>query len=487
MDFAIALDSNSATPLYHQLYTELRQAILTGRLQPNQQIPSTRWLAKSLGISRSTVTQSYDQLFSEGYLETKTGSGTFVSEKLPDDLLTTQPLKSEDQNSALKIELSTYGNQVQSAQLGFEQLDLPINFSYGSPALDRFPLKIWRKLLSRHCESNLDLLNYSLEPRGHLPLREAIANYLACSRAVKCTPEQIIITSGSQQAIDLVTRLFINPGDTVALEEPGYLGAKNIFQSQGAKLMPIKVDESGLIIEQLTDISKVKLVYVTPSHQFPTGAVLSLPRRLALLKWAKETGAIIIEDDYDSEYRYSSRPIPALQGLDSNQSVVYIGTFSKVLFPSLRIGYLVVPKYLQSIFTHAKWLCDRQSPLIEQQVLTDFINEGHLASHIRKMRNLYNHRRQALVAALKQYLGKKVTILGENAGIHLMITIETNLSDQEIVDRAAQVGVGLTSSRKYYLQAKKQGEFLLGYSELDELKIKEGIFRLADLFSFPLL
>ena len=480
MDLVITLDSDSAVPLYSQLYIELRQAILTGRLRPNQRLPSTRGLANSLAVSRSTVTQSYEQLISEGYLQTKTGAGTFVSAELPDDLLTTQQVTSKEQNACSKIELSTYGHNLQSANIpGIKTLDLAINFSYGRPALDRFPLQLWRKLLSRHCESNLNLLDYSLEPLGYQPLREAIAHYLSNSRAVKCTPEQIIITNGSQQALDLVTRLLINPGEAIALENPGYLGARNIFQTQGAKLIPIAVDESGLIIDKLVIAPKVKFVYVTPSHQFPTGAVLSLPRRLELLKWSQQTGTMIIEDDYDSEYRYSSRPIPALQGLDHNNSVIYIGTFSKVLFPALRIGYLVVPQNLKSIFARAKWLCDRQSPLIEQQVLTDFIDEGHLARHIRKMRNLYDRRRQALVAALNQYFGQKVTILGENAGIHLMVKLETNLSDREIIDRAAQIDVGLTSVGNSYLQGSNQGEFLFGYSELDESQIVEGIRRLA--------
>ena len=480
MDLVITLDSDSAVPLYSQLYIELRQAILTGRLRPNQRLPSTRGLANSLAVSRSTVTQSYEQLISEGYLQTKTGAGTFVSAELPDDLLTTQQVTSKEQNACSKIELSTYGHNLKSANIpGIKTLDLAINFSYGRPALDRFPLQLWRKLLSRHCESNLNLLDYSLEPLGYQPLREAIAHYLSNSRAVKCTPEQIIITNGSQQALDLVTRLLINPGEAIALENPGYLGARNIFQTQGAKLIPIAVDESGLIIDKLVIAPKVKFVYVTPSHQFPTGAVLSLPRRLELLKWAQQTGTMIIEDDYDSEYRYSSRPIPALQGLDHNNSVIYIGTFSKVLFPALRIGYLVVPQNLKSIFARAKWLCDRQSPLIEQQVLTDFIDEGHLARHIRKMRNLYDRRRQALVAALNQYFGQKVTILGENAGIHLMVKLETNLSDREIIDRAAQIDVGLTSVGNSYLQGSNQGEFLFGYSELDESQIVEGIRRLA--------
>jgi GntR family transcriptional regulator/MocR family aminotransferase len=480
MDLAINLDSNGSLPLHRQLYAELRQGILTGRLLPNQRLPSSRSLARALGISRFTVTQCYEQLIAEGYLQTTVGSGTFVNSQLPDDLLLSKPIDSIEQRNKFPIKLSVYGNHLTQVNAsGVIEPDLEINFRYGRPALDQFPLKLWRKLLSRHCLSNSNWLDYSSDLLGYQPLREAIARYLKTARAVKCQPEQIIITHGSQQGIELVTRLLINPGEAIALENPCYLAARYIFQTHRAKLLPIPVDESGLIVPELFNTSSLKLVYVTPSHQFPTGVVLSLSRRLQLLSWAQETGAVILEDDYDSEYRYNSRPIPALQGLDPSNSVIYLGTFSKVLFPSLRIGYLVVPNNLVDLFARARWLADRHNPLLEQKVLTDFINEGHLERHIRRMRHLYDRRRQVLVQALKSYLGDKVKILGENAGIHLTIQINTSLSDKEIIEAAAKIGVGLTTARNYYLESSSQGEFLLGYSQLDEKQIEEGICRFS--------
>lgn len=242
------------------------------------------------------------------------------------------------------------------------------------------------------------------------------------------------------------------------------------------------VDESGLVVEDLANYAKeqVRLVYITPSHQFPTGAILSLPRRLELLTWSGATGALIIEDDYDSEYRYGDRPIPALQGLDKSDSVLYIGTFSKVLFPSLRIGYLVLPKSLVSVFARAKWLSDRHLPLLEQQVLADFIGEGHLERHIRKMRAVYDKRRQVLVKAFNKNFGEKATILGEKAGIHLMVRLQTPFSDEEIMQRSEQAGVGIISAAPHYLKPHSKGEFIFGYGELTEQQLVEGINRLAD-------
>lgn len=482
MDLAIALDSNATGPLHRQLYEELRRAILSGRLLPRQRIPSTRALAKSLGISRTTVTQSYEQLLSEGYLQTLVGSGTFVSAQLPDDLLRSTPIETAQKLARSPLKLSKYGAGLAETDIPvITEPDAPISFRYGRPALDRFPIQLWRKLLSRHCRSNLDWLDYATDPLGHKPLREAIARYLSRSRAIQCEPDQVMISNGTQQALHLVTRLLIEPGEAIALEEPGYLRAQRTFLTQGARLLPVAVDESGLVVQDLANYSteSIKLVYVTPSHQFPTGAVLSLPRRLELLSWAQQTGAMIIEDDYDSEYRYGERPIPALQGLDQSDSVLYIGTFSKVLFPSLRIGYLVLPQSLIPVFTRAKWLADRQSPLLEQRVLADFINEGYLERHIRQMRAHYDQRRQALVQALNFYLGERAKILGENAGIHLMVRLHTSLSDEEIVYRAAQVGVGMMSAQPHYLKANRTGEFIFGYSELTEHQIQEGIRRLA--------
>jgi GntR family transcriptional regulator / MocR family aminotransferase len=488
MDFTIALDNQSSLPLHRQLYEELRRLILAGKLQSGRRLPSTRGMAKSLGISRATVTQSYEQLLSEGYLQTVIGSGTFVCSQLPDDLLAAPLINS---NTAMPapplVQLSSYGhNLLKTDYLALNNPELSkqkslISFQYGAPALAETPLKQWRQLLSRHYRlSNREMFDYASDSRGYLPLREAIASYLIQSRAVQCDADQVIIVSGSQQALELVTRILIEPGDEVAIENPSYLDAQRIFLTNGAKLLPIPVDESGIVVEKLLDYAaaKIKLIYVTPSHQFPTGALMSLSRRLELLAWATQSGAMIIEDDYDSEFRYTGRPIPALQGLDRGK-VIYIGTFSKVLFPALRIGYLVVPKELVSVLTYAKRLTDRHSPMLEQQVLTDFINEGYLERHIRRMRKLYDQRRQVLIQALKKYFGNQVTILGENAGLHLMVQFHTDFSDQEVVAKAAERGVKLVTAQRYYLKNAGKSEFVIGYSNLSEEKISEGVFRLA--------
>ena len=483
MDFAIALDSHSAIPLHQQVYEALRQAILTGRLAPQQRLPSTRALAKTLNIARSTVTQSYDQLLSEGYLQTVVGSGTYVCDQLPDDLLQSQAVETVPQLTPTAIRLSQYGasltDWVHPATL---EPAAAISFRYGRPALDLFPLETWRKLLSRHCRHSHHWLDYAADPMGLYPLRVAIAQYLAQARAVHCDPGQILITNGTQQAVYLTARLLVEPGERVAFENPGYLSARRIFQMQGAKLLPIPVDQAGIRVDKLEEVSDpVRLVYVTPSHQFPTGAVLSLPRRLALLAWAQQTNSLIIEDDYDSEYRYSGRPIPALQGLGLGQSVLYVGTFSKVLFPSLRIGYMVLPPPLVPIFSRAKWLSDRQVPALEQYVLADFITEGHLERHIRRMRSHYDQRRQVLVQALKQAFGDRITILGENAGLHLMVRFETDLSDEALVEKAAQVGVGLISAKPQYLSGGPGREFIFSYTELNEEEIQAGIHRISHM------
>jgi GntR family transcriptional regulator / MocR family aminotransferase len=338
-DLALRIDHSQ--PLQQQLYRELRQAILSGRLLPKQKIPSTRSLSQSLRISRTTVTLCYEQLLSEGYLETVVGSGTYVCGQIPDDLLQSETAITAQTHPTGPLQLSIYGTALEAANiLRQPEADVTFNFRYGRPALDQFPLKLWRRLLSRRC-SAADWLDYAIDPLGYYPLREQITQYLARARAVQCTPEQVVITNGSQQALDLILRLLLDPGDAVVMEEPGYLSARQLFLTQSADIFPVPVDESGLKVSVLPHQSAIKLVHVTPSHQFPTGAILSLPRRLELLAWVQQRGALIIEDDYDSEYRYGERPIPALQGLDQSGSVLYIGTFSKVLCPSVRIGYLV--------------------------------------------------------------------------------------------------------------------------------------------------
>ncbi|MGB7412595.1 MAG: PLP-dependent aminotransferase family protein, partial [Thermosynechococcaceae cyanobacterium] len=425
------------------------------------------------------ATLCYEKLLSEGYLETVVGSGTYVCGQIPDDLLQSEAVITAQTHPTEPLQLSIYGATLEAADiLRQPEADVIFNFRYGRPALDQFPLKLWRRLLSRRCSST-DWLDYAIDPLGYYPLREQITQYLARARAVQCTPEQVVITNGSQQALNLILRLLIDPGDAVAMEEPGYLSARQLFSTQGANIFPVPVDKAGLKVSELTHQSAIKLVHVTPSHQFPTGAILSLPRRLELLAWVQQRGALIIEDDYDSEYRYGGRPIPALQGLDQSGSVLYMGTFSKVLFPSLRIGYLVLPQRLVALFGRAKWLSDRQIPLLEQQTLTDFIKDGHLEPHIRRMRSLYNQRRQAIVSALKQQFGHRVTVMGEQAGIHIMVQLQTSLSDQAVVERAAKVGVGLMSAQSHYLKPRRTGEFIFGYAELSVANIELGIHRLA--------
>ena len=481
MDLAIHLDRTSTIPLYRQLIEEIRQGVLSGRLKPNQKLPSSRSLAKSLIISRSTVTQSYEQLESEGYLETRRSSGTYVCKQIPDEWLKSSAIAPVTNNTIAKnLSLSQFGKNLTSiGSLQVFEPDYEISFRYGNPAVKYFPMQQWRKLLVRYHNSS-DLLNYAADSAGYFPLRVEIASYLQRSRAVRCTPEQVIMVNGSQQALDLIARLVLNPGDWVAMEDPGYLGARYCFKGQLANIQPVPVNSEGLEVKTLSSCpQKFKLVYVTPSHQFPSGVTLSLTQRIALLQWAEKTDTLIIEDDYDSEYRYQTQPIPALQGMDRSESVIYIGTFSKILFPSLRIGYLVVPHNWIPVIRKAKWLCDRFCPVLEQYALTDWIKLGHFERHIRRMRQLYDSRRQALVAALKRHFAKRVTIIGENAGIHVMVKIQTALPDEVVIQKAAAVGVGLISAREYYLKRTSQGEFIFGYAQLDEHRIEQGIIRLS--------
>lgn len=487
MELAVNLNTNAPQPLHQQLYQELRRSILSGRLSAGQRIPSTRALAKSLGLSRATVTQSYEQLASEGYLQTAIGSGTTISAQLPDELLQASPVKpglvktarQAKPKACPQIKLSSYGTRVLEFAPEPAEPGLLFNFRYCRPAVDHFPIEEWRRLLLRHCRAGQhELLDYADGGKGDAQLRAAIAAYLARARAVNCTPEQVIIVNGSQQALHLCAQVLVERGETVAIEEPGYLGARHAFLTHGAHLHPVPVDEAGLQLEGLPP-QAAKLLYVTPSHQFPTGAVLSLPRRLELLAWAEQTGTLILEDDYDSEFRYGGRPIPSLQGLAQNASVIYIGTFSKVLFPALRIGYLVVPPALAEVFEKAKWLTDRHTPLLEQRALCDFITEGYLERHLRRMRTLYDQRRQKLVSALQTQFGERVTIMGANSGIHLMVRLQSKLSDVEVTQRAAAAGIGLINARIYYLGACRGDEFVIGYAPLSERRIQEGIKRLA--------
>lgn len=523
MDFPITIDNSSQaqSPLHRQIYDELRKAILSGRLAAGKKVPSTREMSKALGVARATVTLAYDYLLSEGYLEAYLGSGTYVSRKLPEALLEAAPdsvavgavVDVEDltvplAGSEKPRQLSEYGRNLQSRYwLKFPDEEPEIQFSFGRPYLDEFPMKVWSHLMTRHCRNlELDLLDCPTKAGGYAPLKEAIAGYLSRARAVVCDPEQVIVVNGSQQAVDLVTRVMVDPGDIVGIEEPGYFGAQKALEAQGAKLSPIYVDRNGVRVDYLKSrfggevkefdsshgesrgseskvgeslsSERLKLLYVTPSHQYPTGVVLSLPRRMELLSWASRTGTIIVEDDYDSEYRYTGRPIPALAGIDNQGSVIYVGTFSKVLVPALRLGYLVVPKDLIEVFTRAKWLVDRHSSLLQQQVLADFIREGFLERHIRKMRAVYQEKRKLVLELLNGLFEDTVTIYGDNAGINVLVRFNTSMSDIEIVERARQLGVGIAPTQHFYIGDAPTGEYLLNYGGLSDSEVIEGLTRL---------
>lgn len=490
MDFLVVLDSQSNVPLHKQLYEEIRRAILSGRLARGQRVPSTRSLSESLGISRATVTLAYEFLLSEGYLQSTTGSGTYVCRQLPEALMRTD-IKDGKRRATLETgvpkksfrRLSKYGTYLKERPwFAYGEDEPEIQFSFGRPDMDQFPWKTWIQIASQVTKKqDLSLLDCPSQSPGYLPFREAIAAHLSKSRAVSCSPHQIIVVNGSQQGIDLVTRVLIDRGDLVGIEDPGYIGAKKAFEVAGAQLVGLTVDDQGIQLDKLKDpaLASMKLLYTTPSHQSPTGVVLSLPRRLELLNWAQRTGTFLIEDDYDSEYRYSGRPFPSLAGLDHSESVIYIGTFSKVMFPALRLGYLVVPPSLVDVFSKAKFLADRHSPLLQQQILAEFIRGGHFERHIRKMRTLYEQRRKVVIAALQREFADKVEVKGENAGINILVRIHERMDDEQFLKNARDMGVGLVRTNHFYLSEAPAHEFLLNYAGLSDEKIEEGISRLA--------
>ena len=474
MRLAAILDHTSSTPLHRQIYKQWRDSILTGRFRRGDPVPSTRELALTLEVSRSTVTEAYSQLLAEGYLETAHGSGTFVCRNLPDELLAVQRVAKASPLESPPVRLSRYGARLKADFSRPRARAGVINFAPGVPDLPHFPFPLWRRLLMRHLRTpNHAVFDYAERSGGYRRLCAEIAKYVSRLRAVHCTAEQVIIVNGSQQALDLCARLLLEPGDDVAMENPGYRGAQRVFSAHGARVHPVAIDEGGIAIRHLPP--SARLVYVTPSHQLPTGVSMTLPRRLEVIAWARERNAVIIEDDYSSEYRYSGPPLPSLQGMASGAAVIYIGTFSKILFPGLRLGYIVAPPQLAPAFTRAKWLSDRHTAILEQVALADFLSEGHLERHVRRMRRLYSLRREALLDSLERHFGASATARGEAAGMHVMVRFD----DPRIGERAARNGVQLTSADEYYLTQPPGGEFVLGFACLGERTIRDGIKRLA--------
>jgi len=466
-------------PIYQQLYRRLRESILKGELVPGARLPATRVLASDAGVSRNTVLLAYDQLRAEGYVDGQVGAGTFVARELPDDGPT--PPARQKPAKAASLGVSAYAARAQmmpAPTMAPPPRRIRYDFRYGLPGVAEFPRDVWRKLLARHARRVSVATSRYAAPAGLAPLREAIADYLRRARAVDCDAEGVAIVNGSQQALDLIARLLVDPGDAVLIEEPHYLGAREVFLAAGARLIPCPVDADGLDIERAPkEARKARLAYVTPSHQFPTGAVMPLARRLALLAWARANRAYVIEDDYDSEFRYGGRPVEAVQALDSAGQVIYVGTMSKTLFPSLRLGYVVLPPALMKPFLAIKHLSDRHTSTLIQLVLADFIAEGHFERHVRRVKAQNAKRRAAVLRTLAEVFGDRVRIEGSNAGLHLMLWFNDRPPGDTagIVEAAACAGVGVYPVGPYYLGKPRAAGLLLGYAALSEREIEAGI------------
>jgi len=473
MRTALVIDRSSSVPLSRQIYDFWRLGILNGRFAGGERVPSTREVAVALSLSRGTIAQAYDQLVSEGYFQATRGSGTFVCRQLPDELLNA-PAATRHATPNTAAPLSSFGKRLPKDFPSVGKQPGHICLSHWGPDLSLFPLGIWHRLYARSLrELGAGALDYAEHERGYEPLCEEIAKYVSRSRAVSCTADQVIVVSGSQQGLDLCARLLLEAGDEVAVENPGYTGASRVFEACGARLRPVPVDSEGIVCSRLGP--PAKLVYVTPAHQFPTGVALSLRRRLELIGWARQHGVVIIEDDYDSEYRYSGAPMPALQGLASAVPVIYCGTFSKVMFPGLRVGYLIVPRSMVETFMRAKWLVDRQTPIHQQAALHLFMRDGHLERHIRRMRRIYGLRRTALVEALHSHFGERASVLGEAAGLHAYVRFH----DPDVAARARRNKVQLRELGPYYLGKAPGNDYLVGFSMLTERILREAIKRLA--------
>jgi GntR family transcriptional regulator/MocR family aminotransferase len=495
----VPLDPRSAAPLHRQIYEGIRAGILTGRLAASARLPSTRVLASELGVARNTVVLAFDQLIAEGYLSTHRGGGTRVRAGIPDTLINVSASGATTPDRARRAARNTPRATATRAPariparwtralaalagVGAGRDADAVPFALGVPAIDAFPAALWARLTARRWRTGGVFLGHAAAA-GDRALRTAVAEYVTSARGARCTSDQVLIVSGAQQALDLVARVLIEPGDPVWMEDPGYFGARAALAASGARVIPVPVDDEGMNVAHAERAaSKAKLAYVTPSHQFPLGVIMSAARRLALLTWAHRVGGWIIEDDYDSEFRYSGRPIPCLQGLDAERAassrVLYVGTFSKTLTPALRLGYLIVPDELVDVFRGARAVSGGHSPAADQSVLADFIGEGHYARHLRRVRALCAERQQALLHAADRELAGVLELAPDAAGLHMVGWLPPRASGSAAVDAAWREGVDVNPLSRYSAGRPKRDALLLGYAAFDEAAIRAGVRKLA--------
>ncbi|MBE9606368.1 PLP-dependent aminotransferase family protein [Acetobacteraceae bacterium H6797] len=460
----LAIDRAAPQTIYRQLYLALRGLMLDGTLPAGSRLPPSRALAAKLGIARSSVVGVYEQLLAEGYVEGRTGAGTFVAPSLPEQPEPPQPGPAAEAPPPPPAVARYAPHLPDPGQFS------PLPFNTGRTSIDERSFQIWRGLaLAQWRVPDQHQLGYA-DPRGLPRLREAVARYLRAARAVHCEPEQILILNGVQQAIDLVAKVLVEPGDPVWVEDPAYPAMRSAMQTARARIVPVPVDEHGMVVQEGVKAAPVaRLAYVTPSHQYPLGHVLSMARRTELLAWAREAHAWIIEDDYDSEFRYAGRPLASLQGIDRDNRVIYLGTLSKVLFPGLRLGYAVVPPELLPAMTAARYLTDRHPPAMAEAMVADFIEQGHFAGHLRRMRAHYKAARDGLLTALEARLGGALTIAPPDQGMHVLAYLGPSLlargmTDQSLSAAARAKGVMLRPISPLFSAAPPRQGFMLGFT-----------------------
>jgi len=476
----VALDPASIRPLYAQLTDAVRQAIQGGALQPGARLPATRVLAAELGVSRNTVVAMADQLLAEGLLVARVGDGTFVARgpaSPPTPTSATSEVETDAEAEGELHDLSVRGTRFASG--GVEGAESLAPFVPDLPALDAFPMAEWSRLAGLAWRNVTPAMLARPEAAGWAPLRATIAGQLAAGRGLAVAPDQVMVTSGTSQSLDLVTRLLLDRGETVWLEDPGYIGARSVFTAGGARLVPVPVDAEGLDVEAgLRTDPAPRLIFVSPSRQYPLGVTMSLARRRRLLEIAERTGAWIIEDDYDWEFRYAGQPLPALAALNPAR-VVHVGTYSKTLLPGLRLGYLVVPAPLAATFASAKGVVDRHPPLIEQMTLHEFMESGRYGAHVRQMRQLYARRQQAAVAALRNALDAREQVAAAETGMHLLIWLRPGLDDRQVAETARRRGVTVRPLSPYYMGARQRQALLAGFAAHPEERFPLAAERLS--------
>lgn len=478
-ELMIRIDSHAAEGLQRQIYNAVRRAILDGVLSAGTRLPSSRALAADVRLSRTTTLLAYEQLLAEGYLETRRGSGTFVAKALPDDL----PQQARPRRIARMKhpQLSRRGAALAATPGPARRIGgAPRAFRLGAPALDRFPLRLWSQLVSRRMRATtVAQLDYG-DSVGCLDLRRAVAEHVQTARGTTCVADQVFVVAGAQRGLQMICSALLDPGDRAWLEEPGYPGARSALEQAGARIVPVRVDSQGIDVAAGTrQAPDARLAYVTPSNQFPLGVPMNLMRRLALLKWATKVGAWIVEDDYDSEFRYETRPLQCLHGLDADGRVIYVGTFAKSIFPAMRLGFVIVPVDLVSHMQAIRKASDLHPPMLEQMAVADFIRDGHYATHLRRMRSVYRERLEALEAAAKEFCAGALRLRPIQTGLHAVADLD-GVDDERVCEEARARGIEVAPLSMYYRERRRAASGLvLGFASTPPDALHTGMERLA--------